>query len=357
MIARLAPLIVVALIASLYLSCGGTNEPQVTPSRTPVDTGPWEQVAPETSGAFPAAPGSFDQPLWQPDMGMFPQGLTPIVGFNDELWMISQTLSFSSTDGLNWTQHTKTDPGSLLSPNYTFFDNKLWMFGGMKVPVSGYANVVPSDFQDEIWTSADGSSWEVAGTAAWPARKGTTVVPYQGKLWLFGGSTSVDEHGAPDQFLNDVWTSTNGIDWTEVTDAAPWPAQEYPGIVVFNNALYLVGLDRHAEVWSSVDGKNWLELTAQAAWGSRFGYGSVAFDGKLWVYGGCAGEDCRIALNDVWYSSDGKTWTKQADHAPWSERSAANTIVFQNMLWIFSGKHTGDDPIWQGDIWVMNPGA
>jgi len=355
MTTRFATLPVIALIAAFCLSCGGDDNPQATATSTADDTGRWEQVAPETSGAFPAAPGSFDRPVWQPDMGMFPQGLTPIIGFNDELWMISQTSSFSSNDGLNWTQHAKTDPGSRLSANYTFFDDKLWMFGGMKVPVTGYADVVASDFQNEIWSSADGSNWEVAGTAAWPARKGTAVIVFQDKLWLFGGSTSVDEHGAPDKFVNDIWTSTDGIEWTEVTDAAPWPPQEYPGVVVFNDALYLVGGDGHADVWRSMDGKEWSELTAQAEWGDRSGFGATAFDGKLWVYGGCVGADCRNALNDVWFSSDGKTWTEQTKHAPWSQRSAANTIAFQDKLWIFSGKHTGDDPIWQGDIWVMHP--
>jgi len=224
------------------------------------------------------------------------------------------------------------------------------MFGGMKVSVTGYADVVASDFQNGIWSSVDGSNWEVAGTAAWPARKGTTVVVFQDKLWLFGGSTSVDEHGAPDEFLNDIWTATNGIEW-----AAAWSPREYPRIVAFNDALYLVGGQGHADVWRSVDGKEWSQLTTQAEWKDRDDFGAIAFDGKLWVYGGCIGGSCKNALNDVWFSSDGKTWTLQAEHAPWSERSPANTIVFQDKLWIFSGKHTGDDPIWQGDIWVMHP--
>jgi len=64
--------------------------------------------------------------------------------------MISQTSSFSSNDGLIWTQHAKTDPGSRLSANYTFFDDKLWMFGGMKVPLTAYADVVASDFHRDL---------------------------------------------------------------------------------------------------------------------------------------------------------------------------------------------------------------
>jgi len=81
MITRFAVLPAFALIAALCLSCGGDDHPQGTATSAADDAGRWEQVTPETSGAFPAAPGSFDQPVWQPDRGMFPQGLMPIIGF------------------------------------------------------------------------------------------------------------------------------------------------------------------------------------------------------------------------------------------------------------------------------------
>ena len=58
-------------------------------------------------------------------------------------------------------------------------------------------------------------------------------------------------------------------------------------------------------------------------------------------------------LNDVWYSADGRTWTQQAEHAPWTPPSP-RTIAYKDRLWIFSGKHTGAKDSWGGDIWTMS---
>ena len=62
------------------------------------------------------------------------------------------------------------------------------------------------------------------------------------------------------------------------------------------------------------------------------------------------------ALNDVWYSSDGMSWSRQADHAPWAPRSPIS-VVFHDKIWIYSGKHTGADDNWGGDLWQMTTGT
>jgi hypothetical protein len=64
------------------------------------------------------------------------------------------------------------------------------------------------------------------------------------------------------------------------------------------------------------------------------------------------------ALDDIWYSSDGVTWNRQAEYAPWAPRSPLVT-VFRDQLWIYSGKHTGGPDNWGGDLWPMSavPGS
>ena len=94
---------------------------------------------------------------------------------------------------------------------------------------------------------------------------------------------------------------------------------------------------------------------AQAPWGPRHGAAQVVFDGKLWVFGGFIGTSTN-ALNDVWYSDDGITWTRQALHAPWGPRLPV-AIVFQDKIWIYSGKHTGGTDNWGGDLWQMTTAA
>jgi hypothetical protein len=75
------------------------------------------------------------------------------------------------------------------------------------------------------------------------------------------------------------------------------------------------------------------------------------FDGKIWVYGGYIGKSTN-SVNDIWYSSDGVTWMPQAEHAPWGPRMPLS-VVYQDKLWIFSGKHTGSTDSWGGDVWQM----
>ena len=130
--------------------------------------------------------------------------MQPFVAFNGDLWMSSQTSSYSSPDGLDWTKHDKTDTGSRIWETTVFFNNYLWTFGGME-----YAS---RTVQNEIWRSADGMTWENVGTAAWSPRKSPAVVVYQGKLWLFGGSTHVANDFTSSGLVNDVWTSARRRD-------------------------------------------------------------------------------------------------------------------------------------------------
>jgi hypothetical protein len=329
---------------SLGLTCGGdgdTAPPPPCPTPVPAD-GCWERLRPLGSGGFPAEPGSNDEPKWEP--GKFPLTLFPVVAFGGELWMISQTHAFSSRDGLTWTQRDKVDWGERISQAYAFFGGRLWMFGGLD-----YRTRQPLR---DIWSSSDGVQWQTAGDAAWPARKGQAVVVFQGKLWLFGGTSEVDAEFNAVRTLGDVWSSEDGVRWTQVTGAAPWAPRDSPGVVVLSEQLYLLGGDGRADVWRSADGRSWTLLLASAPWGEgRQGYGREALGGRLWVFGGFVGPSTN-ARNDVWFSTDGTGWTRQAEQAPWGPRSP-RSIVYDDRIWIFSGKHTGASDNWGGDIWAL----
>jgi hypothetical protein len=265
------------------------------------------------------------------------------MAFDDQLWMTAQTLAYSSADGLSWTQHTKTDWGERIYHAVVYFKGRLWMYGGMDYQSSTFLN--------DIWSSSDGTTWQQVGKATWPARGGQTMIVFRNRLWLFGGANHVTPDRSTDGFLHDVWVSDDGLAWTEVTAAAPWSARETPGVVVFDDGLYLVGGQGQADVWRSSNGQDWTRLTAEAPWKPRFGYARAVFDGRLWVFGGWFGRSTN-AVNDVWYSRDGVTWNRQAVHAPWAPRSPI-AIVFQDKIWIYSGKHTGAIDNWGGDLWQM----
>ena len=84
---------------------------------------------------------------------------------------------------------------------------------------------------------------EVTKQAAWSNRYDHAAVVFKGKMWIFGGYDSGRMKG--DTYLEDIWNSANGKDWTLVTDSAPWKGRRGHTVTVFNDgtgdALYLIG--------------------------------------------------------------------------------------------------------------------
>jgi hypothetical protein len=343
---------VVALVAVFTVACGapvrGRSSSAVSlgescPSKGPVPSaGCWQTVLPLGSGGFPAAPGSQDRPRWKP--GLFPLTLKPQLAFSDTLWMTGQVRAYSSSDGLTWTEHEKTDWGERIYEATVYFKGRLWTYGGLAYQSRTFLN--------DIWSSSDGITWANLGTAAWPVRGGHTVVVYHDRLWLFGGANHIANDRSTDGFLNDVWVSDDGVGWTQVTRAAPWSARDKPGVEVFNDRLFLLGGQNTADVWRSSNGRDWSRLVVEAEWRPRHDAARVVLGDTLWVFGGWP-DRSTDAVNDVWYSRDGLSWQRQTDHAPWAPRATTTSVVFQHKIWMYSGKHTGFDDNWGGDLWQM----
>jgi hypothetical protein len=114
-------------------------------------------------------------------------------------------------------------------------------------------------------------------------------------MWLVAGRNNA--------FLNDVWCSTNGADWTLVTNSADFPARRGHTIFVFDNKMWVIGGagdDYHNDVWYSADGANWTCADSSAAWQARIWHTSVVYNNEMWVMGGSI--TTPGGLNDVWHS-------------------------------------------------------
>jgi hypothetical protein len=292
----------------------------------------WKNVVVSGKGCFPPKCAE----------GQYPMAVLPLVGFDEKLYGIGDKRIWTSDDGIDWTSQPKTDWDERYGMRFAFFKNKLWMLGGMKTW---------DDFRNDVWSSADGKDWkQVVSKAVWSARRGHGVVVFKDKLWILGGSISSGRRDqTPTEFLNDVWSSDDGVNWNLVSANAPWSAREVNTSLVFDDKIWVIGggaRGKYCDVWSSSDGKNWTQVIAKADWGERHGNGGLVFDGKIWIFGG-------MDLNDVWFSTDGKSWQKAFEHAPWSTRSAYYSVAFKNKIWIFSGK-TGRADTQTGDIWAMS---
>lgn len=349
--AHVARAVVVALVLALTVACGGqvqrstpaSSLGESCPTSGPLPSdGCWRAVLPLGSGGFPAAPGSQDRPRWAP--GLFPLTLKPQLAFSDTLWMTGQTRAYSSPDGLTWTQYEKTNWGERIYEATVYFKGRLWTYGGMAYQSRTFLN--------DIWSSSDGVTWKNLGTAAWSRRGGHTVVVYHDRLWLFGGANHIADDRSTDGYLNDVWVSDDGVSWTQVTRAASWSPRDKAGVVVFKDQLYLLGGQTTADVWRSSNGRDWSRLLVEADWQPRHDAARVVLGDTLWVFGGWPDRSTN-AVNDVWYSRDGLNWQRQTDHAPWAPRAPTTTVVFRHKIWMYSGKHTGFDDNWGGDLWQM----
>jgi hypothetical protein len=291
------------------------------------------------------------------------------VVFNNKLWSVAGNGVWYSTNGTNWTEATSNGPSypyASYGRTWTYtvaFNNKLWVIEG---DYQGGAN--------DIWSSSDGVNWTDGGPfGMWSGRGDSSAVVFNGKMWTMGGFGSL-YYSSGEFPLNDVWSSSDGGYWTEATANAPWAARGDASTVVFNNKMWVMGginseiggNGGYHDVWSSSDGANWTEATAGAQWAGRADASTVVFNNKMWIIGGdnFAGfngpNDAGIIYNDVWSSSDGANWTETDANTPWygGDAFAHDTIpfVFNNKLWVIGTNISSDLPLYN-DIWSSSDGA
>lgn len=147
----------------------------------------------------------------------------------------------------------------------------------------------------------------------WPERCWSGAVALSsGGIVLLGGS------GSGSSVLSDVWRSKDGgTHWTQLFDAAPWPARCGHGFVALpDDAMVLAGgagADGSLmnDVWRSSDGgSTWEQLLVVSPWPPRVDLGAVALpDGAMLLLGGSIAD--RGMLNDIWRSEDGGTEWKR----------------------------------------------
>ncbi len=74
------------------------------------------------------------------------------------------------------------------------------------------------------------------------------------------------------------------IEWTCVTESAPWAPRICHTSVVLNNKIWIIGGYYNgvkSDVWFSADGMKWVCATESAAWSPRCEHTSIVFDNKI----------------------------------------------------------------------------
>jgi len=181
---------------------------------------------------------------------------------------------------------------------------------------------------------------KVTEHAGWSDRQDFAAVSYDGKLWVFGGYNPGQVSG--DTYYEDVWSSTDGINWDLVLEDAPWKGRRGHTVTVFDDgsgaALFLCGgfsVDEETgyrqynnDIWKSFDGLNWSlvhegtqpEEVDSVYWYPRMNHSCIAVtqNDTSWLYiiaGSSQIPDhnarySMIYFSDAWRSADGVNWTR-----------------------------------------------
>jgi N-acetylneuraminic acid mutarotase len=125
-------------------------------------------------------------------------------------------------------------------------------------------------------------------------------------------------------------------------------------MLAFDNKLWIIGgatgTTDSSDVWYSSDGTTWTRATTNAGFGLIDEHSSVVFDNKMWVFGGYSSLYSGVS-NNAWYSSDGISWTQATASAGWNARGAHTSVVFNDKVWIMGGEEA--DGTKKNDVWEM----
>jgi hypothetical protein len=141
--------------------------------------------------------------------------------------------------------------------------------------------------------------WQVVENApGWDPREFITTSEFNGQLYLAGGRTQ-----DASLYFNDLWQSTNGIDWTQTISQGPWLPSARQQLVVFSGKIFLVGGFAPAinafndELWYSEDAISWNKIE-ETPWTGRIKM--YAFKDKIYA----------ISSEKFWESSTGIDWSE-----------------------------------------------
>src|ERR1035437_1581634 len=269
--------------------------------------------------------------------------------YNGVMWVIGgndgtkKNDVWSSSDGITWNWST-------LSAGFSARDShssvvyeigsglKMWVIGGYDDTLS---------LKNDVWNSSNGINWSPVQLAAgFTARDGFAALVFNNKMWVIGGYDG--------SYRNDVWSSSDGSFWTQLTAAAQFSARARFTALVYNNQMWVIGGydgSYKNDVWRSSDGIIWTQVST-SGFNGRSLHTSVVYDDgtgsglKMWVIGGL--DIVGNLKNDVWSSGDGVVWTQATAAAQFSPRDGHTSVVYNNQMWVIAGYI---NPGYVSDVW------
>ena len=277
--------------------------------------------------------------------------------FNNKMWLLggySGSLKgdvWSSSDGALWS---RINPDAFSDRYYhsaVSFKGKIWVTGGL-------GNNIREAYND-VWSSADGAVWKrEIQNASFHNRYGHVCLVFNNRMWVAGGAYN-DEASGSAVYLNDVWSTGDGINWVNEKDHAAFSPRALHNGVVFNGKMWVLGGAYsgsnynaiNGDIWSSSDGRNWVKEADPAAFGKKFVSALAVHKGKLWIISGTDAAYGGAYEDDVWYTDDGVNWVQAVEHAGFTGRGGHESLEFDGRLWVIGGVFGDYGTGWSADVW------
>lgn len=274
-----------------------------------------------------------------------------------------------SDDGIAWTRTRAVDNNGdsiprVEHPGFISFNNKLWIIGGHR-PGVGFAF---DDVTNKVWSSTDGVAWTASepavSTDRWSKRERVGTVVFKNKLWVIGGNDypNFGNTNAPGTSHNDVWSSADGTTWSVANANAAFTARTNPAVFVYKDKMWIAGGRDNGgnymnDVWNSEDGVTWTQVTTNSSFPARIAPQVVVNKDEIIMVGG---ENADGVLGDMWVSDNGGAdWAQissgdvRALPANFKARKDFSMFVFKDAVYIVGGlgTKTGGNYTYLNDVW------
>ncbi|MGD1818412.1 MAG: Kelch repeat-containing protein [Pleomorphochaeta sp.] len=214
-------------------------------------------------------------------------------------------------------------------------------------------------FDEFTYAEYDGSleTKELISDAPWSNREDFASVVFKDQIWVLGGYNR-SQRGDEDCYKEDIYKSSDGINWDLVSDSAPWKGKRGISAVATEDYICIFGgftVDEKTgdrrynnDLWYSEDGIKWEKAPTlgDIKPHARSEYGMVYYDGNIYVFGGF----CQIKneyedgykngpnyFNDIWqYNIANNKWTEINSTMP-GKRAAFGYCVDDNGIIYIQG--------------------
>lgn len=266
--------------------------------------------------------------------------LQPIrkITYGNGVWVaVGNTLIYTSTDGISWTQQYSTNDNNYNLTGITYGNNTFVAVGPYKSVFTSpngeewTKTTLGAGFDDiafgngmfvgvsgnNILTSPDGINW--TARASYPPKH------YWGTRFsriIFGNGTFAAIGSDSEQYNDVVYTSPDGLSWTaHILSTGVWGEVKGLNDICYGNNTFLI-VGNIGYVYSSGDGANWSVRQA----GAPTPGGGVSYHDR---YGVAYGDGSFVSVGewnlrgDILSSPDGITWTRRKSIASLSLKYVA----------------------------------